>query len=87
MTLDCRRKVEDGLVLSENDLKVMAFADCITISANNCNGIAMLNTLGVVDKYCKNVNNVTMYRDGVGMIHLIEVYFDRDRSEVSLCNE
>lgn len=81
-----RRRFEEGIALTDGDLKVMLFPNCITISANNHNGMGILNTLGVIEKYTLDTNNVDLYRDGMGDIHLVEVFFTQDEKDnVSLC--
>ena len=83
MVLGQRRKYEDGktIVHNNNGIKVMIHKDCITISANDREGMSILNTLGYLEKVLINSNNVNIVRDGVGDIHLIELYYDIECSQ------
>ena len=72
-----RRKHSDGRVIvhNNNGIRVMLHRDCITINAMDREGMGTLNLLGSIEKALIDKDNVVITRDGMGDIHLIEIYY------------
>lgn len=73
-----RRKYSDGVTLIQHSsgLKIVLYKDCIVITALNHMGIITLNFPGVVNHFLKDQPNVKLYKDAIGEIHCIEIYYE-----------
>jgi len=72
-----RRKFDNGYIICDKDVRVMIHHDCVTVSANTVQGILIMS--GIND-YLKDVENINVFRDVNGDIHMIEVEILREIS-------
>lgn len=66
-----REAINGKTLIDDGHVIVRLFDDCMVIGASTKEGIKRLNTLEL-----KEANNVILYKDGVGAVHTMEVYFD-----------